>query len=671
MSSGYRVMLAGLVMVFGIAATCLAGAMYQNTSGAVARVVRIHFSEPAEITSTWPSFSQRDPQGPSTVIVLSGGEVPAGGWFSFSWRPDSARVIEIEWLPQRIQPTDQRTRWRGVNMALEMADETDLHYLATQWNANLVRVCLYMAGEWGYFVPNPKNPTAIQERDWEALDRFLLTCQASGLRVIIDLHQWLGYQYLNDKWSQLLWQVTEYQDALVAFWQSLAARYAAWGEVIYGYDLLNEPHWNDVSVETLSSKWFQLASRIAKAIREVDRAHAIIIECPSWGNPDGFDAMLPLDVENIIYSFHMWVPHSLTHQGVSGRPVGIQYIEGTIPQLGGLTGVEWLRRQLQPVLNFRNRYGVPIMVGEIGVSACTDDLSRARYLRDCLNLFEEFGFDYCLWCYAEWGCWSLEHTGCDGTCFPRFAGRTEALSTYLSFLSRNERPLVNTTQRPRCLFDVTGWVSSRQSARQAGDLLWKATRVFEVIELDGPFTKEALSSVDVVITGTPRPSLTSEETELLKAFVSSGGGLLFYGTWGCLGKEDLLRTFDLAIVDTLIRVDARDGHWDTASYWTSSLGPHPICENVVIYHPSWTGYIDTSRREDVLVWSLNTAWLDRNGNQLRDPEEPMGPFALAAATRIGSGRVVVIADLNFNLTANYTLTFNALRWLSRHGSTNE
>ena len=87
-------------LVVGLAGTCLAGAMYRNDSGAVAQAVRIEFSEPAEITSMWPDFPQRDPQGPATVIVLSGGEVAAGGWFSFTWRPDSARVVKIEWLSQ-------------------------------------------------------------------------------------------------------------------------------------------------------------------------------------------------------------------------------------------------------------------------------------------------------------------------------------------------------------------------------------------------------------------------------------------------------------------------------------------------------------------------------------------------------------------------------------------
>ncbi len=93
-------------LVVGLAGTVLAGAMYWNDSGAVAWAVRIEFSEPAEITSMYPNLPQRDPQGPATAIVLSGGEVPAGSWFSFTWRPDTARVVKIEWLAS--PPTSAR-----------------------------------------------------------------------------------------------------------------------------------------------------------------------------------------------------------------------------------------------------------------------------------------------------------------------------------------------------------------------------------------------------------------------------------------------------------------------------------------------------------------------------------------------------------------------------------
>jgi hypothetical protein len=98
MNRGNWGVLVAAVLVVGLAGTCLAGAMYRNDSGVVARAIRIEFSEPAEITLMWPSFSQRDPQGPATVIVLSGGEIAAGGWFSFTWRPDSTRVVKVEWL---------------------------------------------------------------------------------------------------------------------------------------------------------------------------------------------------------------------------------------------------------------------------------------------------------------------------------------------------------------------------------------------------------------------------------------------------------------------------------------------------------------------------------------------------------------------------------------------
>jgi len=74
----------GLWVLLSPGVLCLGGAVYQNDSGAPARAVRIEFSEPAEITFTNPNFTERTTQGPATVVVLSGGEVPAWGWFSFS-----------------------------------------------------------------------------------------------------------------------------------------------------------------------------------------------------------------------------------------------------------------------------------------------------------------------------------------------------------------------------------------------------------------------------------------------------------------------------------------------------------------------------------------------------------------------------------------------------------
>ncbi len=114
---GWRVLLIG-VLIVGVSSPCFAGAMYRNDSGAVARAVRIEFSEPAEITSTDRSFPERNPQGPSTVIGLSGGGVPAGGWITFSWRPDTARVVKVEWLarpPSASQPSASRLNLRFTN----------------------------------------------------------------------------------------------------------------------------------------------------------------------------------------------------------------------------------------------------------------------------------------------------------------------------------------------------------------------------------------------------------------------------------------------------------------------------------------------------------------------------------------------------------------------------
>ena len=36
--------------------------------------------------------------------------------------------------------------------------------------------------------------------------------------------------------------------------------------------------------------------------------------------------------------------------------------------------------------------------------------SKAEYLKDCISLFEEYGWDWCYHAFREWDGWSVEHS---------------------------------------------------------------------------------------------------------------------------------------------------------------------------------------------------------------------------------------------------------------------
>ena len=65
-----------------------------------------------------------------------------------------------------------------------------------------------------------------------------------------------------------------------------------------------------------------------------------------------------------------------------------------------------LRKSLEPVREFQQRYQVPILVGEFGVARWAP--GSDQYLTDCIDLFEEYGWDWCYHAYREWSGWSAE-----------------------------------------------------------------------------------------------------------------------------------------------------------------------------------------------------------------------------------------------------------------------
>ena len=54
-------------------------------------------------------------------------------------------------------------------------------------------------------------------------------------------------------------------------------------------------------------------------------------------------------------------------------------------------------------------HGAQIYVGEFSAIRWAPDNSACRYLRDCISLFEEFGWDWSYHAFREWNGWSVEH----------------------------------------------------------------------------------------------------------------------------------------------------------------------------------------------------------------------------------------------------------------------
>ncbi len=295
-------------------------------------------------------------------------------------------------------------RLRGAMVATDVRP-ADLHVL-WEWGANLIRYQL----TWGGFPSDeasratPEEYTAWLAQTLPHLDQVLDTARALGLRVVVDLHTPPGGQDALLHWR--LFEEVRWQNVFLDAWDTLARRYRG-HPAVWAFDLMNEP-----LVDALPpgvADWPALAAEAILRIRAVDSSRIIVYEPSPSSTPDALPTAEILALPGVVYSFHMYYPDRFTHQGLYGRPAGIRYPGRTHD--GRRTNKADLRRALEPIAAWAAEYGVEVFVGEFSAVRWAPGRSAERYLRDCISLFEEYGWHWAYHAFRESDVWSVEHEG--------------------------------------------------------------------------------------------------------------------------------------------------------------------------------------------------------------------------------------------------------------------
>lgn len=295
-------------------------------------------------------------------------------------------------------------RLRGV-MSSGVFREKDFADLAG-WNVNLVR--WQICRNWGKIRQDRDLAEYDQWMDGQLdqLARALDAAQQYKIKIVIDLHTPPGGREADQTMGMFLEK--KYQDHFVAVWKKIVTRFKG-HPALWAYDLVNEPVQNQPSPDGVGD-WFEAQVLAARAIREIDPATTIVFEVDNWDAPTSFVWIEAVKIPNVIYQVHMYAPGEFTHQGVhnewgeKGTPKLVSYPS----RMNG--GVEWnkdtVRRFLQPVRDFQRAYNVHIYVGEF--SAIRWAPGADKYISDCIDIFEEYGWDWSYHAFREWGGWSVE-----------------------------------------------------------------------------------------------------------------------------------------------------------------------------------------------------------------------------------------------------------------------
>jgi endoglucanase len=333
--------------------------------------------------------------------------------------------------------------YRGMNVVSNTIKKSDLDELSYDWKANSIRV---MIGGTQY------TPDGLLRADFDAvlqselirMDTLVKWCSTNGL------HMNVGLAGL----SQGLFDSKAAQTRLINTWKLIATRYKN-STAVWVYDLANEPvvsytypfeyKW---PLDNNILLWPSLADTLVKAIRAIDAVKPIMIESLNYSI--NMDDIKPIDasIPNIIYSIHMYVPHLFTHQTLPGWTNTYSY-PGEID--GKYYDKNLLRELLRPIKDYQDKYRVPIYIGEFSAIRWAPGNSSFNYIRDCIELFEEYNWDYDYFAFRTWDGWSIEHsTGYHDSILPiTKTDRELLLRSY--FLQNKTQPAVRDTLTNRSI----------------------------------------------------------------------------------------------------------------------------------------------------------------------------------------------------------------------------
>ena len=260
-------------------------------------------------------------------INLGNWLVPEGYMFHFK-TATSARLIN-EALIELIGPYETEKFWQQY--VKSYITPPDIHFLKTI-GVNSIRL------PFNYRLFTNENYLGGSgiTRAFRIVDSLVKWCKKEGIYIILDMHCAPGGQTgdnIDDSYGYpFLFESPEAQQLTIDIWKQIAAHYAN-EPIIMGYDLLNEPIPPFFDTSFFNPKLEPLYKRITAAIRTVDKKHIIFLGGAQWDS--NFEVFgKPFDY-NMVYTFHKY---------------------WTSPT----------KEVVQPYIDFRDRYNVPIYCGETG-----------------------------------------------------------------------------------------------------------------------------------------------------------------------------------------------------------------------------------------------------------------------------------------------------------------
>ncbi len=286
-------------------------------------------------------------------------------------------------------------RLRGIYTRSSWLDSEQEAEWFGKWNINFVRLLLNFEKDYWEVVNNGvvdnNKRCIVTAENLEYTEQRLSWLREQGIYVMMEIH-WRALG-IDEKFTEpeLL------KNQLVSMYKMLAERYKPYDNLM-GFCMFSEIY--------VASKYYrlynELCTAIVDAIHSVDSSYIVSVTGVQTSSAESMIDAIHVDRPNVIYDFHFYSPKMFTHYRdyygdlrypgwiADGWSSGVQLVDRS-----------YLRKKLQPVFEFSEKWNVPVWCGEFGAFGSAPDGSSPRWERDVYILLEEKSVPWILWRWKD------------------------------------------------------------------------------------------------------------------------------------------------------------------------------------------------------------------------------------------------------------------------------
>lgn len=301
------------------------------------------------------------------LIDPSGNEIKLKGTNIGNWLVPEGYMFKMKEVNSPRKINELLYELVGPDSLVKFWDDYLTHYITREDVKYLKQIgCNHVRLPFHYALFTDEMYMGKRNAGFTYLDKFMEWCRQENVYVLLDMHCAPGGQTgdnIDDSFGYpYLFKSASSQQQFVDIWRKIAEKYKD-DPIVIGYDLVNEPiaHYFDKEHHELASSLANLYKTTITEIRKVDTNHTIFLNGSIWASQFGlFDSLI---YPNTVYEFHKyWVD---VHKG-----------------------------EIQAYLDFRDKYNVPIYVGETGEN-------KDEWIYDFRILLEENDVNWAYWPYKK------------------------------------------------------------------------------------------------------------------------------------------------------------------------------------------------------------------------------------------------------------------------------